>query len=219
MSNEASREDEHMTMMPSLDEVRMAKPVKSLPGLSVESRSWGYSVTSQDGVSIYVLMAQLCSGIAGFAGILVAIGIWAMPGILASAGIQGMQLGASIIILAVSFYFLWFASRGLDVAVEVDLNQGEVREAVQNRIGGRTILSRYGFDAIADVVVVPGDRPGQGRVMLVSATKTAFLSLATGPRNEAASIAARLRNDLLLGQQDPDGDARPDFDAPLRAVA
>lgn len=205
-----------MTAMPDTEFAQNAAQKAGSRGIEVTARSFGYVIKSDDKMSFPLLIAQLCAGVAGVAGMLLAFGMWFLPGLIASAGIMGMQIGASVAIVAVSSFFLWYASRGLEVLIEVDLNQGEVRETTVNRIGRRSVFSRYGFDSIASVVVLPEARPGTARVMLAGPNRVAFLPVATGPGVEAASLAARLRTDLLLGPELAERTERPrliDLDA------
>ena len=133
----------------------------------------------------------------------VAIGLWIAPEASGGIGVVSFKLGASVLFASLAALLLWHSSRGTILAVEVDHRLGEVREVLCNRAGRATVLSRYGFDAVAGIVT---QDMGAGRAMLALRLRDTdeVLLVAEGPAQGLAGLSERMAADLMLAQAVPE---------------
>lgn len=116
---------------------------------------WGYEVSaSEHVVDMAVMMRALC-GLLACGTLLASLGVWLMPSM---AFIGSAFLGkatVSFILLAATVMLALAALRGTKVRVQIDTNNGELREVVDGPLNTVSVLARIGLDAVSSVEVVP----------------------------------------------------------------
>jgi len=113
-----------------------------------------------------------------------------------------MKFAASSLAMITGGFFLWYASRGTQTEIHVDTRLAELREVVVNRAGRPTLLSRHGFDAVADVAFDPDgapDAPRQtGALVIRNEETSALVQVATGSFEALDRLRQRLGRDLMV---------------------
>lgn len=170
--------------------------------VAVSATYWGYRVHGRR-TSVRLVGLQAMCWALGVAMVAVAIGLWIAPEASGGIGVVSFKLGASVLFASLAALLLWHSSRGTILAVEVDHRLGEVREVLCNRAGRATVLSRYGFDAVAGIVT---QDMGAGRAMLALRLRDTdeVLLVAEGPAQGLAGLSERMAADLMLAQAVPE---------------
>jgi hypothetical protein len=169
--------------------------------LAVRTTYWGYRIHGRR-TSVRLVGLQAVCWALGVAMVAVAIGIWVAPQAAGSVGVISFKLGASVLFASLSALLLWHSSRGTILAVEVDHRLGEVREVLCNRAGRATVLSRYGFDAVAGIMT---QETAAGRAMLALRLRDTdeVLLVAEGSAQALDGLAERIAQDLMLPRGAP----------------
>ncbi|MCR9077168.1 MAG: hypothetical protein NXI07_14100, partial [bacterium] len=171
-------------------------------GFVVEDTYWGYIVRSTARTPVLVHLMQGFAFVIGVAMVIATLGLWLMPDSLIHGPIIGMKFGASTLTTIAGGFLLWFASRGTATEIHVDTRLAEVREVVTNRAGRPTLLSRHGFDIVAEVAI---DAEGEaetprrrGELVIRSEEASALVKVASGSIDALDRLRQRLRRDLMV---------------------
>ncbi len=169
----------------------------------IEEAYWGYVIHSRQRVPATFILAQMVSWGVGIVFAVIAIGMWILPAAITGDDLLAFKLGATVPIASVSALFLWFASRGSKIEIQIDTNRGEVREVLRNRAGRSTLLGLYGFDSIGGVFMErenrqPADKPGEAQLVLRYRNTAQVLRVAHGPEVMLEALRDRLGRDLMV---------------------
>jgi hypothetical protein len=180
-------------------------------GFVVEDTYWGYVVRSTARTPILAHLMQGLSFLLGVTMIVATLALWLLPDSLMSGSVVGMKFGASTLTMVCGAFFLWYASRGTKTEIHVDTRLAEVREVVTNRAGRPTLLSRHGFDIVADVAIdADGDPEAPrrtGALVIRSEEASALVQVATGSFEALDRLRQRLGRDLMVAG--PSGNPAP----------
>lgn len=173
--------------------IRSARSDATDHGYRIEETYWGYRVVPLAMPQVRFVVLQSVALISGAACLAAAATL-----VFTAESVDLMfRLPIIVIIAALGFAMMYFASRGMQVQIEVDTINGEVREVVCNRTGGLTVLGRYGFDCIGSVFLQRGDaiRP---TLVLRYRNTARTMSVASGPEPDMARLRDRLGRDLIV---------------------
>jgi len=167
----------------------------------IDETYWGYVIRNTQRTSSLVLVVQFFAWFAGITFGAAALGLWVMPGVMFNGDVFAMKMGASVFLSAVAIFFLWFASRGAKVELQVDTRLAELREVVRNRTGRSTLVGRYGFDAIGGVFLERNmdAETVKPKLVLRYRNTSQLLTVASGLPALLEPLRDRLGRDLMLG--------------------
>ena len=184
-----------MTQIDILDEIVV--PNEATPAdMTVQEFSWGYVIRSQMGPTTGTQVAQ---GISHFLGIFLAIaalGTLALPFFVFGSQITAFGLGGSALFAAMAAYLLWFASRGDTPTVNVDLDNREIREVIENRMGGPTLLGVYPFEEIEDVFAATEEGAEMAQLVLWLRGTDEVICIAQALPGQLVELRDRIASDL-----------------------
>lgn len=173
-------------------------------GFAVEDAYWGYVIRSTARTPLYQNFVQGVAFVLGLVLLLATLGLWLLPDSLLSGPVLGLKFGASTIASMAGWYFLWYASRGTRTEVHVDTRLAEVREVVTNRVGRPTLLSRHGFDAVAEVAIDIDEAAGPSRrpacLVIRNEETSALVRVASGSREALDRLRQKLGRDLMVAE-------------------
>lgn len=184
-----------------------------LPAISVQDTYWGYIIKKDDSGRMATMVMQLGSLVSG-AGLLAAglALLFIVPELAAPADLV-MRGVVSGLFFGIALFLLWFASRGTVSEIQFDLSLGEVREIVRNRTGRSSLISRFGFDSIGDVIL---DRTyaadGQAVLALRYRNTAQILPIFLADITTLMPLRARMQADLLSATFAVDDDFLVDDD-------
>lgn len=171
----------------------------SVPAVQVLDAYWGYTISSSALPPLSVVVAQTLTWCVGVCFLLAALGLWVMPAPMSSGADFAMKLALSSVLGGVAALFLWYASRGSNVEIQIDTALSEVREVVRNRAGRPTHAARHAFAEFGAACL---DRkaqvPGAATLVLRFGNTTRVLPVVQGPVAEMEILRDRLGRDLLL---------------------
>ncbi len=175
---------------------RVSAPV---PSAQVLDAYWGYTISSTALPPLSVVVAQTLTWCVGVCFLLAALGLWVVPGQVSTGADFAMKLALSSVLGGIAALFLWYASRGARIEVQVDIALSEVREVVRNRAGRPTHAARHAFAEFGAAYL---DRktqvPGAATLVLRFGNTTRVLPVVQGPVAEMEILRDRLGRDLLL---------------------
>ena len=171
------------------------RPAETVQSHQVEDVYWGYIVRDRSRAPVGLILGQVVAVVAGLGLIALAAGLWSTPA--AGQTVLGMRIAATVVLLGLAALFGWFASRGTQSELQVDLRQGEVREVVRNRAGSPTLLARYGFDALGGVFIQRGQVGGRACLTVRIGNTAQLLPVAVGHEAHLAPLRDRIGRDLL----------------------
>lgn len=169
---------------------------------TVEDFHWGYAIRNVGQAPILMVLAQTVCWIAAIPLLVLSIGLWIMPG-GAVPLLDGFRIGVTVVLASISASLFWFASRGLESEIQVDLKRGEVREVARNRAGRTSLFARHGFDTIGGVFI---DRHslrealprGHGMLVIRLGNTAQVLPVASGEVERLEPLRDRLGRDLVV---------------------
>lgn len=168
-------------------------------GFRVENTYWGYIIHG-DGTRSWTLVGlQATAMILGAACIASCITLLAAPSVIVDQFGLAVRGGSAAVFAVIALYMIWFASRGNMTEIHIDVQKGEVREALRNRTGRTTVLGRYGVDAIGGVFLDRScAKEGQASLMLRYKNTSQTLPIAVGRAAPLERLRDRLGRDLIL---------------------
>ena len=165
------------------------------PLTDVVETYWGYIIKSTEATPLVQRILKAGANFAGVSFIVVAAGLWVLPGSLVDAGLVEMKLGLSFLFFGIATLFLHYAGRGTETELQVDTAAFELREVIRTRSGRVKTLSRFSFDSIGGVFI---DREGdKGALMLRYKNSMQLIEAARGSVVEMEQLRDRLGRDLL----------------------
>ncbi len=164
---------------------------------AVEDIFWGYMVRSGRGPSFGVAMGQAVSFFFGVCLLTASLGILVLPALFFDGDLGAMRIGSAVLFGAVAAYLLWFASRGTQSEVHVDISLGEIREVICNRAGKPTTVGCYDFDSISGVLMDESEATGLAQLVLCYGNTSQTVSVAEGTVAQLIPLRDRLAHDLL----------------------
>lgn len=171
----------------------------SSPSFRVIDSNKGYIVEGDGVKNVTMAMLQGIARIFGACFLAVAIGVLAFATIGQDIIDMTLRGGAAVISAGIAIYFLWFSSRGSHPEIQIDLKNTEVRQAIRNKTGRTSILSRFKFDEIGGVFI---DRSfgGDGEALLVLRYKNTpqTMSVAQGSLSDLEALRDRIGKDLMV---------------------
>ena len=176
----------------------------------IEETHWGYIVRASETLGRGIVIAQSVCRLIGCAMLAAAIGLWLLPSVMFGADAVFMRFFATIVFVSIAALLLWYASRGGQTEVQIDLSRGEVREVVRNQTRKQVLLGSYGFDSVASVSVEPGLNPAEMDLVLRYRNAGGVLVLASGREAELSLLRDRISRDVVVGShavQDTQSDA------------
>ena len=186
-----------------------------VPQFSVDETYWGYVIRPQGRPRLFIQVQQYLAAIIGAGFLATAFGMFLVPELTVGTLDIPMRAGSAIIFAGIAAFCLWFASRGSVSELQIDNNQGEVREVVRNRAGKSSLLGVYGFDAIGGVFIERAQGEQSELVLRYRNTSQKF-HVARGHAATLERLRDRLGQDLMLGNQPT---AETEFSVPITLVA
>lgn len=167
----------------------------------IEETHWGYIVRATETLSHGVAIAQSISRLIGCGMLAAALGLWLLPSGLFGADALFMRFFATVVFLSMAILLLWYATRGGQSEVQIDLSRGEVREVIRNHTRKQTLLGSYGFDSVASVCLEPGLVPSETDLVLRYRNSGGCLVLASGREAELSLLRDRISRDVVIGSE------------------
>lgn len=164
---------------------------------SVDDVFWGYHIRSGLRPAFAVVLGQVLSFFLGACFATAALGILLLPTVFFDGDFTAMRIGSAALFGAASAYLLWFASRGTQTAVEVDISFSEMRQVIHNRAGGPTTVAALPFDAISGIYIEKPDGAALSSLVLRHTLATQTLVVAQGTEAQLIPLQARLAQDIL----------------------
>lgn len=169
---------------------------------TVEDFHWGYAIRNTGQPPLLMILAQTLCWIAAIPLLVLSIGLWIIPGGSVPL-MDGFRIGVTIVLAAIAGSLFWFASRGLESELQVDLKRGEVREVARNRAGRTSLFARHGFDSIGGVFI---DRHslreslprGHGMLVVRLGNTAQVVPVASGLVEKLEPLRDRLGRDLVV---------------------
>lgn len=188
-----------MTPQHFVDHLAEDTKAGSSPRVLVQDTYWGYIIRTADRPSPALMVGQAMSWVLGLGFAVAALGLWVLQGGLSSPADLSLRLGASVLLSGFAVLFLWYASRGTEIEVQVDTRKGEVRELVRNRAGRPSLVGRYGFDCIgAAFLDRKTGRPGEAALVLRYRNTANLVVVAHGAEAQIERLKDRMGRDMLL---------------------
>jgi hypothetical protein len=163
----------------------------------IEDVFWGYKVRSRVGAPVSVMLGQAISFFLGVCLVTATFGVLVLPTLFFDGDVGFMRIGAAVLMGAIGFYLLWFASRGTVPDVHIDTKAREIREVVANRFGGPTTVGLYTFDEISGIYLEPDETTGQSQLLLGYNDSAQAIAIAAGTEAQLLPLRDRLAKDLL----------------------
>lgn len=164
---------------------------------ATEDQFWGYKVRSSDAAPVSVMLGQAISFFFGVCLVTATLGVLVLPTLFFDGNFGFMRIGAAVLMGAIGFYLLWFASRGTIADVHIDTKAREIREVVNNRFGSPTTVGLYTFDEISGIYLELDESTGQSRLLLGYNDSAHAISVARGTEAQLLPLRDRLASDLL----------------------
>jgi len=184
-----------MTQLDILDEITI--PDEPEPrDLFVDEHVWGYVIRSRMGPTRGTQMAQGFSYLFGVLFAVAALGVLVLPTVFFGSAVTAFNLGGSALFAAMAAYLLWFASRGDTPIVYVDLDNREIREIIEHRMGPATVLGAYPFDQIEDVFAASEDGSDLAQLVLWMKGSDEVYCLAQALPKQLVELRDRIVADL-----------------------
>ncbi|MEL6572297.1 MAG: hypothetical protein AAFQ64_11590 [Pseudomonadota bacterium] len=165
----------------------------------VEETHWGYIVRATETLGRGVAIAQSVSRLLGCAFLAAAIGLWLLPSMLFGADAMFMRFFATIVFVSLATLLLWYATRGGQSEIQIDLSRGEIREVVRNRTNKQILFGSYGFDSVGAVELAPGINPAEMDLVLRYRNTGGCLIMASGREADLSLLRDRLSRDVIVG--------------------
>lgn len=164
-------------------------------GYRLEEAYWGYRIVPVNAQQIRLIVQQVLALIAGAVCVAAGIALAVMGG----GADMILRLPVILVALCIAGIMMWYASRGTQVQIEIDILQAEVRAVVANRTGATTVMARYGFDSIGSVFIA---RPEVGLPTLTLRYRNTArqLAVASGTEADLARLRDRMGRDLILNR-------------------
>ncbi len=167
----------------------------------IEETHWGYIIRATETLGRGVAIAQSICRLLGCAMLAAAFGLWLLPSVLFGADALFMRLFATIVFVSIAALLIWYATRGGQSEVQIDLSRGEVREVIRNHTRKQTLLGSYGFDSVADVTLESGLNPAEMDLVLRYRNAGGCLVLASGREADLSILRDRISRDVVVGSQ------------------
>jgi len=182
---------------------------KSYGDTQITDTYWGYVVRCKNCDRTIDSVLQWGAGIIGGFLVLASVGLWALPGSLLGPELASFKLALISVLGVFGVTLIWFASNGTKYEIQVDVDGGEIREAVRNSKGVPHIQSRIPFDKI-DAVYIDTPRKSRGTAHLVVhlAETDQVIELARDLEENLTDLHTKVRDDLLGGAK-PKQAAKP----------
>ncbi|KQI72721.1 hypothetical protein AN191_06850 [Loktanella sp. 5RATIMAR09] len=164
---------------------------------ATEDQYWGYKVLSREGAPVSVMIGQAISFFLGVCLVTATFGVLVLPTLFFDGNFGFMRIGAAVLMGAVGFYLLWFASRGSIADVHIDTKAREIREVVANRFGSPTTVGLYTFDEISGIFLELDETSGQSQLLLGYNDSANAIRVAKGAEAQLLPLRDRLAKDLL----------------------
>ena len=166
----------------------------------VEERRWGYILNAPGMASAQLNIWQRLSILTSAYLLSFAIGC-AAPIVFGLTGaVDPMRLMVAPFFAMTAVPFGWFATRGTQAYVYVNIYRGELREVVPNLVGKPTVLRRMPFDHIGGVRI---DHQGTGDrsvLMLREGGEWRRIAFLDGSRRQLSGLREKLAQDLFRQQ-------------------
>lgn len=137
---------------------KIAKSAHQSPAFirpSVRDHYWGYEILKSEQIVDLGVLARGAAILAMLAAFAACALVWLVPAMAFAGSAMVAKALASVMFVCFGFAMMRFAARGTLVRVQVDTSTGELREVVDGMFSSVIELSRYGFDAVEAVRVVP----------------------------------------------------------------
>ncbi|SFS07810.1 hypothetical protein [Yoonia litorea] len=183
--------------MSDIDTLALSTYRQNLRGtkLSVDAKDWGYVIRAGHTAPMDVLIGQILAFFFGVCFVTAGLGLLLLPGLFVADEAGPMRLGAAGLFGAGAAYLLWFASRGSQTEVHINLESREMTEVIGNRVGKPTLLDRFAFDDIGGVFVEAS--AGRSPAQLVVGYRGSMVLVAEGTVEELTPLRAQLARDLM----------------------
>lgn len=178
-------------------------PLARPSSFAVEDIYWGYIVKSGRGTPVGLALVQIVSFFFGVSFLTAAAGMMLVPTLMMDGDLGPMRIGAAVLLGAVAFYLLWFASRGSQPELHVDTSTGEIREVIVNRAGRPTTVGCYGFDTIGGVFLEPHTVENWATLVLRYRNTAQTVTVAQGIEAQLIPLRDRLAQDLMVDLRAP----------------
>lgn len=165
----------------------------------VEETHWGYIVRATETLGRGVAIAQSVSRLLGCAFLAAALGLWLLPSMLFGADAMFMRAFATIVFVSMATLLLWYASRGGQSEIQIDLSRGEIREVIRNNTNKQILIGSYGFDSIEGVELAQGLNPTEKDLLLRYRNTGGCLVVASGREADLSLLRDRLSRDVVVG--------------------
>ena len=164
---------------------------------AIHEMDWGYVVRPRGTQGVGMLLSQVVAFVIGVILMVASFGTFALPALFFGGDLEALRLGAAILLGAIGFYLLWYASRGTRSEVEFDLSQSQVREMVANRAGPPTFVGAYDFESIGGVFIEPTEADGMSSMVLRYRNTSHLLPVAEGTEDQLMPLRNRVAHDVV----------------------
>lgn len=169
---------------------------------NLDETYWGYVISPDKREMRFVDVLVGSSWLAGTALMMAAVGMWVLPGSVATGAAIGMKVGLSIFFACIGAMCMNWSGRSGPIAYEVDTRLGELRKVAHSRVGRPTLLARFGFDSIGGVHIDRTD--GKEAVLKLRTGNTArMIEIIRGGEAELLALRDRLGRDMMVRSNRP----------------
>ncbi|WP_166415942.1 hypothetical protein [Cochlodiniinecator piscidefendens] len=165
----------------------------------LEQTFGGYAVKDKSEVNSKWLEDQVLKRAAGYALMVLAIGLWLMPGAIIAEEVIGIKLAFSLLIILLGHSFIRASEPQDAYELHVDLKRSELRGVLRDAKGEPHLVSHAKFKDIVSIWVdMQHDPREEARLMMQRREGCLNLELMRGSAQKMNSLREMLLEDLRL---------------------
>lgn len=179
----------------SFDHVRLINPENDGPELT--HTSWGYMITSHDAAGFAVKAGYSLMRYFGIVLILVAVGLWVLPGTSVHAEVMPFKIGLSVLFAVLGGISIWNSANDRREEAQLDLERCEFRRGIRHANGRFAVLTKLALKDAGELFVSRPSHQGEDAVLyLRRANAPQALEVASGPEDLLFPLLQRITSDL-----------------------